>query len=77
MVRETMKPTLNTVMIGPTEASARIPKPSVTPGTLAPIPRPIASTSGTVIGPVVTPALSHPKLTNSSDENQVSTSSNQ
>ena len=37
-----------------------------------PNPNPIASTSGTVTGPVVTPAESQPTLTNSSVERMVS-----
>jgi len=63
----TNSPTVKTVIIGPTEANERTPKPSMAP-VFAPIPNPIARTSGTVMGPVVTPALSHPKLTKSSLE---------
>ena len=59
-------------MIGATDANASTPNPSVTPGIFAPTPNPIASTKGTVIGPVVTPALSHPKFTNCSDDIKVS-----
>ena len=45
----------------------KIPKPSVAE-TALPKPKPIAKTNGTVTGPVVTPALSHATLTNSSVE---------
>ncbi len=58
-------------MIGPTDAKERTPKPSMTPGTFIPMPKPIARTSGTVMGPVVTPALSQPKFTKSSLETKV------
>ncbi|MOA46797.1 hypothetical protein D3C78_1693540 [compost metagenome] len=64
-----------TLMMGPTEAMLRMPKPSTALVAL-PSPRPMASTSGTVIGPVVTPALSQATLTNSSLENTVSTAAN-
>ena len=43
---------------------------------LFPRPRPIAKTKGTVTGPVVTPALSHATLTNSSVEKYVNTTAN-
>ena len=49
-----------------------MPKPSVA-DTAFPRPRPIARTSGTVTGPVVTPALSQATLTNSSVEKYVKT----
>ncbi|MNR01221.1 hypothetical protein D3C85_1170190 [compost metagenome] len=62
-------------MTGPTDAMQRIPKPSTALVAL-PSPRPMASTSGTVIGPVVTPALSQATLTNSSVEKNVSTTAN-
>ena len=45
----TRRPTVSTVMIGPTEASESTPKPSIAP-VFAPIPKPIAKTKGTVIG---------------------------
>src|SRR5262249_2543805 len=61
----------STLMIGPIEASARMPKPSIACVAL-PRPRPIASTSGTVIGPVVTPALSQATLTKASEDTAVS-----
>ena len=56
--------------MGQTEAMANIPNPSTTPIWL-PIPNPIASTKGTVTGPVVTPALSQAMFTNSSVEAHV------
>ena len=62
--------------MGQIEASDKIPKPSTAQTALLK-PRPIASTSGTVTGPVVTPALSHATLTNSSVENAVKTLASQ
>ena len=50
-----------------------MPKPSTTWVAL-PKPSPMANTSGTVIGPVVTPALSQATLTNSSLDTTVNTS---
>ena len=47
--------------------SESIPNPSIA-DTALPSPSPIASTNGTVTGPVVTPALSQATLTNSSVE---------
>ncbi|MNP57685.1 hypothetical protein D3C76_1525320 [compost metagenome] len=62
-------------MMGPTDAMQRMPKPS-TAWVALPSPNPMARTSGTVIGPVVTPALSQATLTNSSVEKNVSTTAN-
>jgi imidazolonepropionase-like amidohydrolase len=56
------------------EAIEMMPKPSTTP-TEFPTPNPMAITSGTVIGPVVTPALSQPILTNFSEDSRVRTMS--
>ena len=61
----------STATIGQILASDRMPNPS-TADTALPTPRPMARTRGTVTGPVVTPALSHATLTNSSVENIVS-----
>ena len=47
-----------TLIIGPIDAMHKIPNPSAASVAL-PNPSPMASTSGTVIGPVVTPALCH------------------
>ena len=55
---------------GQMDAAANIPKPSVEPSAL-PKPSPIASTKGTVTGPVVTPAESQPTFTNSSVDSKV------
>ena len=60
-------PIESTATIGQMLASERIPNPSIA-DTALPSPRPIASTNGTVTGPVVTPALSQATLTNSSVE---------
>ena len=57
-------PISNTARIGQILAIDKIPKPSVA-DTAFPKPRPIAKTSGTVTGPVVTPALSQATLTKS------------
>ena len=62
-----ISPVLSTAIIGQILAKDKIPNPSIA-DTASPKPRPIAKTSGTVTGPVVTPALSHAILTNSSDE---------
>ena len=51
-------------------AKDNIPNPS-TADTALPKPSPMAKTRGTVTGPVVTPALSQPTFTNSSDEKNV------
>ena len=61
------------MIIGPIDAMARIPNPS-TAWVALPKPSPMANTSGTVIGPVVTPALSQATLTNSSLDTTVSAS---
>ena len=61
---------LSTAMIGHILAKDKIPNPS-TADTALPKPSPIAKTKGTVTGPVVTPALSQPTFTNSSDEKNV------
>mmetsp|Transcript_27069 Transcript_27069/g.52757 ORF Transcript_27069/g.52757 Transcript_27069/m.52757 type:complete len:272 (-) Transcript_27069:242-1057(-) len=61
----------STVMMGQTEAHARMPKPS---GALTALekPIPVESTKGTVTGPVVTPAQSHAMLMKSSLAKSVS-----
>ena len=63
-------PIESTAIIGHILANDNIPKPSIAE-TALPNPKPIARTSGTVTGPVVTPALSQPTFTNSSDEKKV------
>ena len=63
-------PIVSTAIIGHILANDNIPKPSIA-DTAFPRPNPIARTRGTVTGPVVTPALSHPTFTNSSDEKKV------
>ena len=60
-------PIVSTATIGQMLASESIPNPSMA-DTALPSPSPIASTNGTVTGPVVTPALSQATLTNSSVE---------
>ena len=62
---------VSTAIIGNRLAKDNIPNPS-TADTALPKPSPIAKTNGTVTGPVVTPALSQPTFTNSSDEKNVS-----
>ena len=56
--------------IGQILASDSIPKPSIAE-TALPNPNPMARTSGTVTGPVVTPALSQATFTNSSVDRKV------
>ena len=63
-------PIVSTAIIGHILAHDNMPKPSIA-DTAFPRPNPIARTRGTVTGPVVTPALSHPTFTNSSDEKKV------
>ena len=53
-------------------ARESMPNPSIA-DTALPNPRPMARTNGTVTGPVVTPALSHATVTNSSVEKTVRT----
>ena len=60
-LQQGMKPETNTARIGHTDDSVRIPNPDLAPIAL-PRPEPSESTSGTVIGPVVTPAESQAML---------------
>ncbi len=62
-------PNMHTEMIGNADASARMPKPSVPLS--APSDTPIARMSGTVTGPVVTPAQSQATHTIDSDASSV------
>lgn len=67
-----------TAMMGETDAHARMPKQSIVTAncsmSASPSPSPIEMTSGTVIGPVVTPAESHATQTYFSEAKCVSTS---
>ena len=60
-LQQGMKPETNTARIGHTDDSVRIPNPDLAP-IAEPRPEPSESTSGTVIGPVVTPAESQAML---------------
>ena len=55
----TIKPTVRTVIMGPIEAKAKTPNPSIAP-VFEPMPNPIARTKGTVMGPVVTCNVHYP-----------------
>ena len=66
----TYTPKASTEQIGAIEAAAKMPKPSKAP-TALPKPKPMASTNGTVTGPVVTPALSQPTFTKASEDKAV------
>jgi hypothetical protein len=67
------KPESRTARMGKTEAMVTTPKASATPARW-PMPRPAAMTSGTVMGPVVTPPQSQAMAVISSEEKKVSAS---